>query len=41
MPRSNLCGYSNAYMVVAIDLGVAKNNGMTQKGVVFKNKCSI
>ena len=39
MLRSNLCGYTDAYIVVKrnIDLAVDRNNDMTQKSVIFKN----
>ena len=39
MLRSDLCDYGDTYIFVkgTIDPGVARNNGMTQKGVAFKN----
>ena len=39
MLRSDLCGYSDAYIVVKgiIDFGVDWNNDMTQKSVAFTN----
>ena len=39
MLKSDLCDYSDAYIVVkgTIDLGVAWDNDMTQKGVASKN----
>ena len=39
MLRSNLCDYSDSYLFVkeTIDIGVAGNNALTQKGVLFKN----
>ena len=34
-----MCDYSDAYIVVKglVDLGVARNNSTTRKGVIFKN----
>ena len=39
MPKSDLCEYSDAFIIVkwTIDLEVAGNNGMTRKGIEFKN----
>ena len=39
MLRSDLCDYGDAYIFAkgTIDLGVAGNNDMTQKGAVFRN----
>ena len=39
MPRSDLCDYSDVYIVVkrTIDLEVVENNDMTQKDIVLKN----
>ena len=39
MLRSDLCDYSGGYICVkgTLDLVVAGNNAMTQKGVAFKN----
>ena len=36
---NNLCDYSDTYIVVkgTVDLGVGRNNDMTQKRVVFKD----
>ena len=39
MPKSDLCECSDVFIIVkwAIDLEVAGNNGMTRKGIEFKN----
>ena len=39
MLRSDLCDYSDAYLVVKVtlDIGIAGNNAMTQNDVVLKN----
>lgn len=39
MPKSDLCEYSDAFIIGkwTIDLEVAGNNGMTRKGIEFKN----
>ena len=39
MFKSDLCEYSGPYIVVkeTAELGVAENNNMKEKGVVFKN----
>ena len=39
MLRSDLCDYSDEYIVLkgTINIGIAGNNNMTEKGLVFKN----
>ena len=43
MLRSDLCGYSDAYIIVkvTIDFGFFGNNDVTEKGVIFKNNASF